>query len=936
MTASDRRTFLSNGLRASATLAVAGVLPESSERGVVPARSAAARKAAARKVAAATDASAAHLSVTHPTVNGLSSPVGIDPDDCSFAWHLRSPTRSAAQRAYRITVRRSDPGHGAEVWDSGAVTSARQAFILYGGSQLAGDASYKWSVQAQDGVGQWSPAVRSQFVTMPRPIDWRATWLHPAATSLQPNQVTYLRTVFNPPSGHLVRATAFVAAAHTYQLWLDGQQVAFGPSFCFPDEQYVQSIDVTRYLQGGRRTAVGVLHHWYGAGKGRPASAPGLLLQVTLVYADGRRVTFGSDGSWKEQTAEWLPSALRNTDAGDYIEHIDGRAHPSGWATTSYDDAGWHVTAVRGPVGTAPFTHLFGQRTHIDEKVVAPTKVRTLANGSVVIDLGSTYAARPQVTFHHGVAGRTVPMHVGYELDPDGQVSTTHGTQQTDLSFSYIQRSGEQSFAALTYLGFRYLQVDAPGEPIGADQVTAVARHAAMPDVPAASFTTSDRMLNAVWKLNMHSCLYVSQEQFVDTPTREKGPFLWDNANESEAVMSAFGEQNLSWQGLRDVARGQARYWPDGRVNAIYPNGYGLEQYPIFTERYLEWIWRYYLATGDRDTAVLLYPTCARIGTYLWGGLNAATGLFQGYNEASNSDPFYGYDTTVSEDTTSNVLGVNAYRRLARLAALAGDTAGAASATARSEALTGAINARLVRSDGVYIDGLLPSGAQSVHASQEANAVALAYDVVPAARRRAVANYVASLGISVGPVHGLELLRGLVAGGLGSDAVETLTDGATPGWAHIVSLGGTFTWETWTPSDLIGDSKSHGWGSSALVAMKEIVLGLSPQAPDNDGTTVLSITPPPGNLTHVAGSVPTVAGPVSVEWRRRPRLLQLSTVVPPNARATITLPASSVAQVGEGGVPVHQAQGVTVHSSGTGAVQLSVGSGGYTFTVGTT
>ncbi len=107
----------------------------------------------------------------------------------------------------------------------------------------------------------------------------------------------------------------------------------------------------------------------------------------------------------------------------------------------------------------------------------------------------------------------------GYLLDPDGQVSTVHGTQQTDLSFSYIQRDGAQSFEALTYLGFRYLQIDQPGEPIKSDQVTAIARHAGMPDVSAATFTTSDRTLNAVWKLNTHSCLYCSHEQFVDTPT---------------------------------------------------------------------------------------------------------------------------------------------------------------------------------------------------------------------------------------------------------------------------------------------------------------------------------------------------------------------------------------------------------------------------------
>ena len=31
----------------------------------------------------------------------------------------------------------------------------------------------------------------------------------------------------------------------------------------------------------------------------------------------------------------------------------------------------------------------------------------------------------------------------------------------------------------------------------------------------------------------------------------------------------------MTWQGLRDVERGQARFWPDGRVDAIYPNGDG-------------------------------------------------------------------------------------------------------------------------------------------------------------------------------------------------------------------------------------------------------------------------------------------------------------------------------------------------------------------------
>jgi len=74
-----------------------------------------------------------------------------------------------------------------------------------------------------------------------------------------------------------------------------------------------------------------------------------------------------------------------------------------------------------------------------------------------------------------------------------------------------------------------------------------------------------------------------------------------------------------------------------------------------------------------------------------------------------------------------------------------------------------------------------------------------------------------------------------------SDMVRILTDASVPGWARILAEGGTFTWETWTPSDLVGDSLSHGWGSSALVAMQETLLGVSLMEPDPDGTVRVAV-----------------------------------------------------------------------------------------------
>jgi alpha-L-rhamnosidase len=691
-------------------------------------------------------------------------------------------------------------------------------------------------------------------------------------------------------------------------------------------------VDLTTVLKAGRTSALGVLHRWYGPGQGRPASSPGLLLQLSLWYADGSRVVHVSDGSWSEHPAEWLPSPQRNGDVGDFVEWVDGRQHPYGWANPGFDDSGWSPPAIAGFAGAAPFTRTFPQRTSIHETPVHPVRLHTVAGGGVVADLGAVYAARPQVSFARGEPGRTVTIRGGYLLDPDGQVSTLHGTQVTNLTSSYVMRAGSQAFEAFTYFGFRYLQIDNAGQPLGANDIVALTRHAAMPDVPGATFSTDNRMLNAVWRLTARSCLSCCHEQFVDTPTREKGPFLWDGANESEGVMRAYGDQNMTWQALRDVARGQSRYWPEGQVNAVYPNGDGARTFGTSTARYPEWLWRYFTSTGDQTTLLALYPSASHAVDWLWSTRQAGTGLLYGLADTDNGDPVYGYDLAVAADTASNVLAANAMGRVAQIATVAGDTATAQLWQTRASQLTDAVNGVLRRPDGTYVDGVDADGAQSTHASQESNALALAYGVVPASDLAVVGSYVAGLGIDVGPNHGLELLRGLAAANMPAAMVRLLTDTSIPGWAHIVAAGGTFTWEVWRPSDLIGDSLSHGWGSSALVAMQETLLGVTLEPISEDGTVNAMIQPPSAGLDRAGGSVPTIAGPVQVAWQRHGKGMTMDLTVPANAVATVRLPAGDGASVREGGAAVAKAPGVTVMPAAAGLAVLSVGSGTYRFT----
>ena len=929
MTTFGRRTFLASSTGIAAGAAVAGTLPSLA----APADG----EDAQRSLGSATTASAgpaAALRASALTANGLVDPAGVDPDDCSFAWTLQASGRAVTQTAFRIVVRRTDPARRGLAWDSGTVLSARQAFVAYGGPPLAGDAAYEWTVRARGAGGRWGPAAApARFTTALRPKDWQAQWLQPAGASQQPDRVTYLRTEITPAAGTLRRATAYVSAAHTYRLYVDGAPVDAWPSFSYADEQYARAVDLTGVLAGARTSAIGVLHRWYGPGQGRPASAPGLLFQLSLHYDNGHHDVVVSDASWRERPAEWLPSPQRNPDGGDFVEWVDGREHPQGWSDPGYDDSTWSPVTVIGPAGTAPFTTTYAERTTIRESPVLPVSLHTVAGGAVVADFGAVYPARPQIQFGQGQAGNTISMRAGYLLGPDGQVSTLHGTQETNLSFTYIMGpGGHQAFEAFTYFGCRYVQIDNPGQALSRDQIVAITRRAAMPDVPTATFSSDNRMLNAVWRLMARSCLYCSQEQFVDTPTREKGQFLWDASNESEAVMRVYGDQNMSWQALRDVARGQARYWPNGCVNAIYPNDDGARFFGTSTARYAEWLWRYYVSTGDADTAVRLYPSVSMAADWLWSARQGGNGLLYGLADTSDGDPVYGYDLSVAADTASNVLAVNAFNRVARLAGVAGDAAGAAAQGARAVQLAEAVNAALRRADGVYVDGVDADGAQSHSSSQEANALALAYGVVPATDVATVGAYVTSLGIDLGPNHGLELMRALAAADLPEAMVHLLTDTSIPGWAHIVAAGGTFTWEEWKPSDLIGDSMSHGWGSSALVAMQETLLGVNLGEPDADGTVRAAVSPPSAGLDRAEGSVPTVAGPVHVSWQRRGQGMTMALTVPANAAGTVRLPASALSSVREGGAAVTNANGVTVVSAADGVVVLSVGSGTYRFT----
>ena len=748
---------------------------------------------------------------------------------------------------------------------------------------------------------------------------WSRTTVH-----RQPDEWTLFRTSLSL-TGTVKRARLFLAANHHAQLSLGGTQCLSTTSFGYPGEGYYDAADVTGVLAAqprGTTVPLTALLHWYGPGQGRAAGLPGLLVRLSVEYTDGRREAFTSGPGWSAGEAPYRQSGYRN-DEGDPVEHLDGHAAAALAAPAHAADLPAAISYGAHPVTEFPALH--PRRTSLSEEFMEPRSFLAADDGTLVADFGQVLPGRPAVAFLAGVPGRTVMIRAGYALRPDGRVDTGKtASQNTDMSFPYTQAAGPQQFRATVHLGFRYLEL--PG--IKATEISrlgAVVVHGRHP--AEGSFASSDSTLDAVFRLLRDSALYGVQEQFVDTPTREKGQFLADAVNISYATMALFGEHAYTAQALREFGWSAARYWNQGddcgRYNAVYPNGDGKRDIPDFSLMLPEWAEEYHLRTGDAALVRELLPHLCATADYALRYIPAegpTAGLVTGLG--GGSGPYlhgivdwpepgrFGYDMACAAKTTVNVQAYSALVSVARLCGITGANGAALHYAAAARSLAEAIRARL-RVGGVMVDGLYADGSPSSHASQHATSFPLSLGITAAEHAAADARRIAAMGMKQGPLTVHRLVRALLAQGMTDAVLDLLTARGQPGWARLLERGATFTWEAWDLVEGTDYSQSHAWSASVVKEILEYLLGVRFTSPGGAG---LLIEPPACRLEYARGRVPVGNGCVDVSWHRRGGPLQLDCTIPPGATAIVRLPAGTYGVKG----PTPDAA-VVVNGTGPGA-----------------
>jgi alpha-L-rhamnosidase len=845
------------------------------------------------------------------------APVGIEAVPY-FGWCPLDTTRDALQGGYRIQVATTEAllAQGRpDVWDSGFVASNRVNFIPYSGPPLASGARYYWRVILRDDLGREGlPSDVARFdVGLLSNNDWAgANWIR--RESSEENDYTLYRHVFDLRSGEITRAMLAISSCHKYELWINGKMTGKGPAYHRPQFQYYNAYDVTAHLRPGQPNAIAVFNRWWGRGQGRPGAERGLIAKLVVHYADGATTIIGTDGTWKQHRAEqWeLGTPKRNRSNGiGFFEKIHADRIIHGWQAIDFNDSAWKQVEVIGPHPTKPWTGVLqADLTRAIETEYKPVAWTQLGENHFLVDFGKVRAGYPTVRFPAAGRPDEIAMRGGYTLDDDGGVSL-QTTQSTDLGYTFVYNGSAAFFRPAEYLGMRYLEIENAPSGLSREDVNYIERHYELDTSlggPSAIFTSDNAALDKVWQFMVDSFPVCTQEQLIDTPTREKGDFLGDAWSESVAAMLVLHDRTMTRRVLLEYLDSQDEFWhEDGRLNYVYPYD-NKEDIPDYTQMYLIWVWDYYIETGDKSFLEANYGRLAKVMDYILRSRDPQTGLIRELE--GGKGPYlhgivdwprqmrYGYDM---ETPVRTVINAYTWADLSAMAHIAEElylTEESAAYARAAEILKVAMNQHLTDARGLYADGLKADGSLSANFSQQANMIPLALGIVPPAQRRAVLDHIKSLRMSCGLVTVRWLVEAIGRSGDGAHLVELFTNSQWDGWANNLSRGATCTWESWNAPDA-GQSMSHAWGAIGVVGYVRYILGIEPLESQYARIRVRPLIF--GDALQTAkGSIPTDRGRVSVDWKRSdagrfdlslelPDAMQAEVWVPCGPRGSLTV-----------------------------------------------
>ncbi len=542
--------------------------------------------------------------------------------------------------------------------------------------------------------------------------------------------------------------------------------------------------------------------------------------------------------------------------------------------------------AIDSPPNAIPIsTDDQGAATHLVDET--PVRIDKSDSGVFIVDFGRVAFGNIRLAPPAGADG-TVTVHFG-EAFSDGRVNRTPpGTVRYNKT--QVALAGKKTVVAApptdprntrtklppailtppewgVVSPFRWVEIEGWKGALLPEQITRQSAFASTWDDGAASFESSDEMLNQIWELCRYSIKATTFAGIYVDGDRERIPY------EADAHLNQL-----------------SHYYTDNDIQMARDTFDHLMKHPTWPTEWAPFMvfmaYADWMHTGDAGWLAPRYESLKgkllleRVGE---DGLVASNEKQVKRNDIVDWPPNErdGYVFT-SRNTVVNAFHLQAMKLMGKMARVLGKDNEAADYESKIPATYAAFQQTFFDSEtGLYKDGI-----HTEHCSLHANLFPLAFGLVPEGSRARMAEWLAHRGMK-GSVYAAQyLIEGLFENGRDQQAVELITASNDRSWRHMVESGTTITWEAWDQKYKPNQDWNHAWGAAPANLLPRYILGAQPLTP---GWETALIRPHTGGLAAAKGKVPTPRGPIFIDWKNSDTF-SLSLTLPEGMAARVELP----------------------------------------------
>ena len=762
--------------------------------------------------------------------------------------------------------------------------------------------------------------------------DWKASWVtHPTAPLREPIVLHFRRalSLAAVPASYPVR----VSADNRFILFVNGHRVGDGPARGDLAHWRYERFDLAPLLKAGSNLITATVWNFgvyaplaqisdrtafllesEASGAASISTPESWLVEIEPGQRPVPRVANGFwaymaagtgeeldaaryDWSWNDPSAKaanWLPvaSPIRESIYSSSSQAASAGASDSSnpWALVPDElpamefqptEAGKNVRAqflsaaeVVGEPGKMPMIGS-SPRLEINDFPDRSVTVQPNAHVHLLVDRKTLTTAYPRIEFSGGKGSN---IHITYAealYDKDqnkGDRDEVANRVALGITDSFLPDGGQHRiFEPLWWRTWRYLDLDIQtgSEPLTLDSLSAT--FTAYPFEQKASFHSNDPQLDQINEISWRTARLDAHETYMDTPYYEQFQYVGDARIQALISYAVANDDRLALQAIRafDDSRG-----PEGLTRSRYPSSLP-QTIPTFSLLWIGMVHDNWMYRPDAEPARASLP-----------GIRSVLGWFEGYEQpdgllrklpwwsfvdwvASGEIPTY---DAHSESCLTTLHYLGALDQAADLEHALGDPLFAQRDRDHATRLRSALQDKCWN----FARGLIADNPDQKNFSQQANSLAVLYDVIPAADQPAVLKKILPIEPGSAPDGVLSsslyfrfyLARALDHAGLADAYLDSLKP-----WRDLLPLH----FSTWPEQPGNTRSDSHAWSAHPIYDLLTLVTGIEPATP---GFATVRIAPHLGTLPALKAAFPHPEGLSEVAYQRQGTALDANIKLP--------------------------------------------------------